>query len=151
MPVMKRDINTRSLDEFFVSAQRIEEPKNPPKLRMPKPKMQARLQLNSSKVCYVLTLNSRAPLQEILNVYNTLRSDLESQLTAADGLLLLANDKVLEKYREDLHKNSIFIPKDWKEEQSDYRQMLRLAKEQGRIYEMVKENSRWTYKEVKGT
>jgi hypothetical protein len=139
MPVMKKDINTRSLDEFFVSAQKIEEPKNPPKMRAPKPKI-------SSKAYYVLTLNSKAPLQEILNVYNTLRSDLESQLTATDGLLLLANDEVLEKYREDLHKNSIFVPKDWKEEQSDYRQKLKLAKEQGRVYEMIHKKTGWAYR-----
>jgi hypothetical protein len=43
MPVMKRDINTRSLDEFLVSAQNVEEPKNPPTIKAPRQKVQATL------------------------------------------------------------------------------------------------------------
>jgi hypothetical protein len=43
MPVLKKDINTRSLDEFFVSAQHVEEPKNPPTMKTPRMKVQTTL------------------------------------------------------------------------------------------------------------
>jgi len=45
VPVMKKDLNTRSLDEFFVSAQKIDEPKNPPTIKTPRPKVQTTLTL----------------------------------------------------------------------------------------------------------
>jgi len=43
MPVMKRDINTRSLDEFVVNGAQPEEPKTPPTIKVSKPKGQTTL------------------------------------------------------------------------------------------------------------
>jgi hypothetical protein len=43
MPVLKKDINTRSLDEFFVSAQQVEVPKCPPTIKTPRMKVQTTL------------------------------------------------------------------------------------------------------------
>jgi len=43
MPVLKRDINTRSLDEFFVPGQKVDEPKTPPTMKVPKQKGQSKL------------------------------------------------------------------------------------------------------------
>jgi hypothetical protein len=43
MPVLKKDINTRSLDEFFVAAQQIDAPKSPPTMKTPRMKVQTTL------------------------------------------------------------------------------------------------------------
>ncbi len=43
MPVLKKDINTRSLDEFFVAAQQKDEPKNPQTMKTPRVKVQTTL------------------------------------------------------------------------------------------------------------
>ena len=43
MPVLKKDINTRSLDEFFVAAKQTDEPKNPPTMKTPRMKVQTTL------------------------------------------------------------------------------------------------------------
>jgi|GEM_PF-6662142 len=43
MPVLKKDINTRSLDEFFGSAQQNEAPKIPQTTKAPRMKVQTTL------------------------------------------------------------------------------------------------------------
>jgi len=162
MPVIKRDINTRSIDEFSVSAQKIEEPKTPPKIRVPR---QTALpepltkddiinkyvkEYGSVSSYKVLILDSKAPLEGIISVFTNLRSSLESRKFNKAGILLVENSFVIEKYQSELRSLEILLPRDWKEKGSDYQILLEAARTYGTIYRMIKEDSGWTYSEIKG-
>jgi hypothetical protein len=162
MPVIKRDINTRSIDEFSVSAQKIDKPKTPPKIRVPR---QTALpepltkddiinkyvkEYGSVSSYKVLILDSKAPLEGIISVFTNLRSSLESRKFNKAGILLVENDSVIRKYQSELRSLEVQLPQDWAAQGSDYRIILGAAKEFGTTYRMIKEDAGWTYKEVKG-
>jgi hypothetical protein len=164
MPVIKRDINTRSIDEFFVPAQKLEAPKNPPKTRMPRQKLIEDEQKPTEEDVIakyvkeygavssykVLTLDSNASIIDIISVFKDLRGSLESRRFNKAGILLVENDSVIKKYRSELRSLEVQLSQDWEEQGSDYRIILKAAKTYGINYQMIKDKSGWTYKEVKG-
>ena len=165
MPVIKRDINTRSIDEFFVSAQPLGEIKNPPKTRVPR---QKKIEEDEQKPTEedviakyvkeygavssykVLTLDSNASILDIISVFKDLRGSLESRRFNKAGILLVENDSVIKKYRSELRSLEVQLSQDWEAQGSDYRIILKAAKTYGINYQMIKDKSGWTYKEVKG-
>jgi len=160
MPGMKKDLHPLSLDECFAS---LKEPKNQPSIRAPKPKLTEDEQkpteeeviskyakLYGSPGTYkVLILDSKASLTDIISVFKNLCSSLESRIFNKAGILVVENDSVIERYQSELRSLKVQLPSDWKAQGSDYRIILKAAKTYGVTYQMTKDKSGWTYKQVK--